>query len=85
MKIREFSGGQWLVVRALLLLQGAWDQSLVWELRSHMPCSAAQREKKKSNNGDMEKSPHGLITLLKKIEGAGFEDGHQKSANIIIT
>ena len=33
----------------------------------------------------MEKNPHGLITLLKKIEGAGFEDGHQKSANIIIT
>ena len=45
-----------------------------------MPCSAAQRKKKKSNSGDMEKNPHGLITLLKKIEGAGFEDGHQKSA-----
>ena len=48
-----------------------------------MQCSP--KEKKKYNNGDMEKNPHGLITLLKKIEGAGFEDGHQKSANIIIT
>ena len=31
----------------------AWVQSLVWELRSHMLCSSATKEKKKKNNNGM--------------------------------
>ena len=33
--------GQWL--RLCLPMQGAWIQSLVGELRSHMPCGLAER------------------------------------------
>ena len=33
--------GQWL--RICLPMQGAWIQSLVGELRSHMPCGVARK------------------------------------------
>ena len=36
------------MVKTLLPMQEPWVQSLVGELRSHMPCSMAKRLKKKN-------------------------------------
>ena len=44
-----FPGGS--MVKTLLPMQEPWVQSLVGELRSHMPCSMAKRLKKKKMSG----------------------------------
>ena len=43
LKVRDFPDGS----DSLLPLQGAQFQSLAWELRSYMLCSAAKKKKKK--------------------------------------
>ena len=40
---RDFPGGP--MVDSVLPLQGAWVQSLVRELRSHIPCDTAKNNK----------------------------------------
>ena len=45
----DFPGGP--AVKTVLPLQGTWVQSLVGELRSHMPRSTAKKKKKNLKTG----------------------------------
>lgn len=67
---REVPGIQWLQ-RLALPLQGAWVYSLVWELRSHILCSAAKQNththlgRRRCHTQTQDNSPH--LTAFRKL------------------